>query len=143
MQRYALYIDVKKPDEMIESYVTYPKGSDAEEDARSQEDDAPVKASIKKRPVKKEKKAMQEVDSSYLSAEESEQMSPQISSTTQTSRVIWDRATELERGVQFFEGVAFSEYEQRVSVQVAPLFRAAREAGHKPLYAIAHFFSFS
>lgn len=36
MQRYALFIDAKNPDEMIESYVDYPKGSEADEDAKSQ-----------------------------------------------------------------------------------------------------------
>ena len=57
----------------------------------------------------------------------------------QAPLVLWDRASEIEKGVRFFEGVAFSEYGKKVHVRTAPLFEAAKKAGHNPLYAIAHF----
>ncbi len=135
MQRYALFIDVNNPEEMIESYVDYPEGSDAEEDAKSQEDDAPVKAGAKRQSQKKKKKFLGEDDASPALDEQTESNS----ADAQQPCILWDRAQEIEKGVRFFEGVAFSEYEQRVCVQVDPLFEAAQKAGRKPLYAIAHF----
>ena len=137
MQRYALFIDINNPEEMVESYVDYPEGSDAEEDAKSQEDDAPVKVGVKSKQTKagRAKKASDE-DAALSALDEQKEAS---SVEAQQPCILWDRAQEIEKGVRFFEGVAFSEYEQRVCVQVGSLFEAAQKAGHKPLYAIAHF----
>ncbi len=53
--------------------------------------------------------------------------------------VIWDRKRELQRGVRFFEGVALSEHNRMVDIDMRSLFDAARDHGHTPLYAIAHY----
>ncbi len=134
MQRYALYIDVNQPEEMIESYAVYPEGSIAEEDALGQEGDAPVRTTERK--SSKKKKAKKTADQKPLSAGLSE---PGVGEW-QEPHLLWDRATELEKGVDFFEGVAFSESGKNATlVRVEHLFDQARKKGRTPLYAIAHF----
>lgn len=161
MQRYALFIDAKNPDEMIESYVDYPKGSEADEDAKSQEDDVPVKINektgivgIQKKGAHKEtgdkKEGGENKNARSVGADSRKKLVQsralvktqdllEHQTSDQAPLVLWDRASEIEKGVRFFEGVAFSEYGKKVHVRTAPLFEAAKKAGYNPLYAIAHF----
>lgn len=135
MQRYALFIEADNTAEMIEAYVTYPEGSEAEEDALSQESEQDLgfrkKASMKK-PLQKAQVLKGQGQAGQ--AEHAVQPRKEIGSA-----VLWKREKELARGVVFFEGIAFSEYEEEVNVQVKPIFEEVRSKGYTPHYAIAHF----
>lgn len=61
------------------------------------------------------------------------------SGSGQESAVLWEREEEDAVLVRYFEGISFSEQGGPVSVDVTGLFAQAREAGHEPLYALAHF----
>lgn len=66
--------------------------------------------------------------------------SDEASSTKEEAEsVLWQREEALSQGIQFFEGVGFSEKGGEVNIEVESLFAQARKAGHTPLYALAHF----